>query len=74
MKVKNGIYQHYKGNKYKVINVVRHSETLEEFVLYIPLYVSKDYPGQMWVRPLKGFLENVHVDGKKYPRFKYLKP
>lgn len=76
MKLKiNGIYQHYKGNKYKVISVVRHSETTEEMVLYQPLYVSKDFPDtKMWVRPLEMFLENVVIDGKKIPRFKLINP
>jgi hypothetical protein len=75
MKLKiNGIYQHYKGNRYKVIDVVRHSETTEEMVLYKPLYLSKDFPNQMWVRPLKMFLGNVDLDGKKIPRFKLIQP
>lgn len=76
MKLKiNGIYQHYKGNKYKVINIVRHSETTEEMVLYQPLYVSKDFPdNKMWVRPLKMFLEKVEIEDKKIARFKLLKP
>lgn len=69
----NGIYLHYKGNKYQLIDVVRHSETTEEMVLYRPLYVSKEFPNQMWVRPKKMFLENVVVGGKKTPRFKLLK-
>ena len=41
-----GIYQHYKGPKYRVLGVVRHSETLEELVHYECLY---DNPGgQFW--------------------------
>ena len=72
MKIKKGTYKHYKGNLYKVIDVVRHSETLEELVLYKPLYKSKEYPGQLWVRPLKMFVETVKVNGKKQPRFNYV--
>lgn len=67
-------YQHYKGNLYKVISIVRHSETLEELVLYKPLYVSKEFPNQMWVRPLKMFTETIEKDGKKIPRFELIKP
>ena len=29
-----GRYRHYKGNEYTVIGTARHSETLEEFVVY----------------------------------------
>lgn len=64
-----GVYRHFKGNKYKVIDIVRHSETTEEMVLYKPLYKSKDFPDQMWVRPLSMFLEIVEREGKKFPRF-----
>lgn len=64
-----GIYRHFKGNQYQVIDIVRHSETTEEMVLYKPLYKSKDFPNQMWVRPIGMFLETVERDGKKFPRF-----
>ncbi|MBY0385461.1 DUF1653 domain-containing protein [bacterium] len=63
-----GTYQHYKGALYKVHGVVRHSETLEELVMYEALY--KNDLGQLWVRPLKMFFESVEVDGKQQPRFK----
>lgn len=68
MALKKGIYQHYKGNKYEVLGVARHSETLEEVVVYQALYGDKD----IWVRPLKMFEESVAVDGKSVPRFKYV--
>ena len=74
MKVKKGIYRHYKGNDYQLIDIVRHSETNEEMVLYKPLYKNKDFPGQMWVRPREMFFEEVIIEGKKIPRFKLLKP
>ncbi len=74
-KVPGGIYQHYKGNKYELIDIVRHSETTEEMVLYKPLYKSKEFPdNKMWVRPKEMFFEDVIVEGKKIPRFKFLKP
>jgi len=63
-----GRYRHYKGKEYEVIGVARHSETLEELVIYRALYDNFD----LWVRPLKMFLEKVEVDGKKVPRFRYL--
>jgi len=67
--LKLGYYEHYKKLKYKVLGVVLHSETLEELVVYKALYGRK----LTWVRPLKMFLEKVDLDGKKVPRFKFVK-
>jgi hypothetical protein len=66
--VKGATYQHYKGKLYTLIDVVRHSETLEEMVLYETQYEND--LGRIWVRPLKMFQENVIIDGKERPRFK----
>lgn len=66
--VKLGVYEHYKGKRYEVLGVGKHSETLEEFVVYRALYGDRD----IWIRPLEMFLEEVEVDGIKTPRFKYL--
>lgn len=63
-----GIYQHYKGNKYLVLGVAKHSETKEDLVVYVTLYEND--MASMWVRPLSMFTENVTVDGKSVPRFK----
>lgn len=62
----NGLYEHYKGLPYKVLHLSRHSETLEELVVYQALYGEKG----VWVRPLGMFLENVMIDGKPTPRFR----
>jgi len=70
MKLKLGRYQHYKGHFYKVIGIAKHSETLEELVIYEALYENPD--GKLWVRPLKMFLEKVEINGKKVPRFKFV--
>lgn len=70
--LKLGKYQHYKGKFYEVIGIARHSETLEELVVYRALYESADYGNNsLWVRPKPMFMENVIIDGKKIPRFKY---
>jgi hypothetical protein len=65
-----GTYRHYKGKLYEVLGTVRHSETLEELVLYKPLYESPEFgKDQLWVRPRTMFFENVIVEGKTVPRF-----
>lgn len=69
-KLKLGKYKHYKGNFYKVLGVAKHSETLEELVVYECLYDNPE--GKLWVRPLKMFMEKVEVDGKKVPRFELI--
>ena len=65
-----GKYQHYKGSHVNVLCVARHSETLEELVVYYCLYPNKT--GQLWVRPATMFGESVSVDGKKIPRFTFV--
>ena len=64
-----GKYKHYKGKMYEVIGVAKHSETLEDLVVYKKLYDD----GEIWVRPLKMFLEDVEVDGIMVPRFEFVK-
>lgn len=60
-----GRYRHYKGNQYEVIGTARHSETLEELVVYRALYGDHG----LWVRPKAMFLETVSVAGRDVPRF-----
>ena len=69
-----GIYQHYKGKRYRVIGIARHSETLEEMVVYQALYDSEFGNNALWVRPKKMFMETVVVDGKTVPRFRFMGP
>ncbi|KKQ67450.1 MAG: hypothetical protein US86_C0001G0377 [Candidatus Daviesbacteria bacterium GW2011_GWA2_38_24] len=68
--VKPGIYEHFKGMRYRVLGVAKHSETLEEFVVYEALYDNPE--GKLWIRPKEMFLETVERDGKVTPRFKFL--
>ena len=65
--IRPGRYRHFKGNEYEVLFVARHSETLEELVVYRALYGE----GGLWVRPLDMFLEDVEQDGRVVPRFVY---
>lgn len=66
--IKLGRYRHFKGNEYEVIGIARHSETLEEMVVYRALYGD----GGLWVRPAFMWCETVERDGKRFPRFEYI--
>lgn len=67
MSIELGLYKHYKGNIYEVIGVAIHSETLEEMVVYKATYQPE---GQnLWVRPLKLFLETIIINGQSVKRF-----
>lgn len=69
--LKIGKYQHSKTqNFYKVIGTVKHSETLEDLVLYECLYENP--LSKVWVRPLHMFLGDVTINGKVVPRFRYV--
>ena len=98
--LKLGIYEHFKPehHRYRVLGIAKHSETMEEFVIYQALYPhtkrgsapsahkelnprygvevygdpTAQAGGQIWARPLNMFLEEVEIDGKKVPRFKYI--
>jgi len=71
--IQRGIYQHYKGNSYEVLGVARHSETLEEMVVYRALYNSSEFGfNSLWVRPKDMFLEEVELNGQKVPRFMFV--
>ncbi len=60
-----GLYRHYKGNLYQVIDTVRHSETLEPMTLYRALYGGQG----LWVRPAAMFEGTVDVGGVPMVRF-----
>lgn len=63
-----GLYEHYKGKRYKVIGVAKHSETLESLVVYKACYGNEE----LWVRPYNMFCENITSNGTVIKRFKYL--
>ena len=60
-----GKYKHFKGNEYLVLMLAKDSETGEEVVVYKALYGNND----IWVRPLKMFLEQIVRYGEKINRF-----
>lgn len=60
-----GLYRHYKGMLYEVIDTARHSETLEPMTVYRALYGEHG----LWVRPAAMFQELVDVGGVRQPRF-----
>ena len=66
--IKPGRYRHFKGREYEVIGVAKHSETLEEMVVYRQLYGEHG----LWVRPASMWEETVERDGKSYKRFTYI--
>lgn len=70
-----GRYQHFKGEMYEVIGMVWDADVNppEESVLYKALYCSEEFGKEaLWVRSKEGFLEEVEVEGRIVPRFKYL--
>ena len=66
--IKLGTYRHFKGNEYEVVALAKHSETLEEMVVYRALYGE----GGFWVRPASMWNETVERDGQVFRRFTYI--
>ena len=65
MELKPGLYRHFKGNLYRLLYVAKHSETLEDMVVYQALYGEQG----IWVRPASMWNEHVERDGYSGPRF-----
>ena len=63
-----GFYRHFKGGCYEVIGIAKHSETLEEMVVYRACYDE----GTLWVRPIAMWNEEVDVLGERVPRFTWI--
>ena len=62
-----GVYKHYKGQLYEVLGTARHSETLEELVVYKASYQPEGE--NLWVRPRAMFEGTITVDGQPVKRF-----
>ena len=68
MDIQPGIYRHFKGNRYEVVGIARHSETMEPMVVYRALYGECG----LWVRPASMWNEIVDKEGYHGPRFQYI--
>ncbi len=68
--IAGAIYEHYKGKLYRVIGIGKHTETLEDVVMYEALYENS--LGRLWCRPLGLWSQLVEVEGRQVPRFKFL--
>ena len=66
--IKPGRYRHFKGNEYEVVGLAKHSETLEDMVVYQALYGERG----IWVRPASMWNETVDYQGKQVKRFTYI--
>lgn len=67
--IRPGVYRHFKGREYQVLDIARHSEDLSPMVVYRALYGD----GGLWVRPAEMWLEEVDRDGYHGPRFVYVR-
>ncbi len=65
-----GLYRHYKGGLYEVIDTARHSETLEPMTVYRALYGERG----LWVRPAAMFAQTVEIAAVQRPRFEWMRP
>lgn len=69
-RLRKGIYRHFKGQYYQVIDVAQHCDTEEFMVVYRALYGERG----LWVRPLTHFVEYVEREGTLTPRFQWMAP
>lgn len=69
MELKKGIYRHFKGNEYEFVGIAKHSETLEDMVVYRALYGD----GVLWVRPVALFTGEIERDEYKGSRFVWVR-
>jgi hypothetical protein len=58
-------YRHYKGTVYQIVALAKHTETLEDMVVY----QDTGSPEKVWVRPKGMFLEEIEKDGQIIKRF-----
>lgn len=63
-----GRYRHYKGGEYEFIAIAKHSETMEDLVIYKETWGE----GKIWARPASMFYQFVNVGDKQVPRFEHI--
>lgn len=66
--IRLGRYRHFKGKEYEVLGLAKHSETLEDMVVYRALYGEHG----VWVRPASMWNERIEREGYSGPRFIYI--
>jgi hypothetical protein len=71
-RLKNGVYEHFKGGRYLVLMTAVLESTGEQHVVYVPLYDTAD-KSSIWLRPIDDFTASVDVDGVVRPRFRFIK-
>jgi len=64
-------YQHYKNRKFYIVRGVgRHTETMEELVVYEAQYDDPEFGNNaLWMRPKEMFEEKLEYEGKTVERF-----
>ena len=50
-------WQHFKGDVMEVVNIAKHSETLEEMIIYM-------HKGELWARPVSSFLSSENIENR----------
>ncbi|MBE5738391.1 MAG: DUF1653 domain-containing protein [Clostridiales bacterium] len=55
------LYRHFKGNTYRVIAVAKHTENMEDMIVYSP----ENDNSLVWVRPMSMWNEIVDKDTNK---------
>lgn len=67
-------YTHYKWNNYQVIALAKHSDTLEDYVVYQWLYDSQEFGNNaIRVKSVEEFEKEIQVEEKKVKRFEYIR-
>ena len=64
----NRVYRHYKGGIYRVLAIAKHTENLEDLVVYEALYDNH----QIWCRPISMWNDNVEYNGMIIKRFQLI--
>ena len=71
--VVGGVYQHYRGDYYKVLSLALDNETLTQLVVYVALYYKPEKEDRVWVRPLEVFMGTKELeDGKVVNRYEFI--